>query len=47
MFYWNTKITKCKYQKQSTRNKMITKKTDNKIDIVKVAFLSRKKRWVI
>ena len=30
MFYWNAKITQCKYQKQSTRNKMKKKKKKKK-----------------
>ena len=38
MFYWNAKITKCKYQKQSIRNKI--KK------FVVGAYLSRKKKSV-
>ena len=25
IFYWNAKITQCKYQKQSTRNKIKNK----------------------
>ena len=38
MFYWNAKITQCKYQKQSTRNKMKKKKK-----VVVSASLSKKK----
>ena len=40
MFYWNAKITQCKYQKQNTRNKMKKKK---KTKVVVSASLSRKK----
>ena len=38
MFYWNAKVTKCKYQKQSTKNNKI-----NKTKAAVVASLLRKK----
>ena len=43
MFYWNVKIIQCKYQKQSTRNKINKAKINNKIKFVVGASFSRKK----
>ena len=42
MFYWNAKIIQCKYQKQSTGNKINKTKT-NKTKFVLDASISRKK----
>ena len=43
MFYWNAKIIQCKYQKQSTGNKINKTKTNNKTKFVLDASISRKK----